>query len=205
MTEKNYQFWFVAIRHDEVVQYTKQLEKYLDPSASYIIAKETAVGVHRTTNGQHIHVAAELDLSTYNRFHKNIHVEQMRLRRKANADGGKQVGRVRNVRDELKMLSYTCKNENILYKNVELKQIQEYIEKSFPKAEDWDTQVMNYIKENMHNNDYDKIEDLIIDYYVQYSKKRSLTRHKIKSYITKYLMYETKWTEDIRQVLKWTI
>lgn len=202
--EKKYLFWFVAIHHNRVEEYIKHLKKYITPETSYIIAKEVAKGVHHSTNGEHIHIACEMELDTYNKFHRNIHVEQLKLRRKANEDGGKQVGRVHNVRDELKMLSYTVKSENIIYENIDLKTIQDYIENSYPKKEDWDTAIIDYIKLH-YRGDEILIEDLIIDYYVQNSKKRVLSRHKIKQLIVKFLMYEIEQTPDVRNKIKWVL
>lgn len=204
MEENNYLFWFVAIEHNRVAEYTNHLMKYLDPSAAYIIAKETARGVHHETKGQHLHIACELDVKTYNKFHKNIHVEQLKLRRKANEKGGKQVGRVHNVRDETKMLAYTVKNENIIYKNIDLKAIQHYIEESYPKKDDWDNDLIQYILLNVQDSqNLEQIEDAIIDFYQTNSKKKAnLTRVKVKQITLRYLMYEIKQTPDIRILIK---
>jgi hypothetical protein len=187
-----------------VFEYEKHLLKYLDPSGSYIIAKETARGVHHETKGEHLHIAAEMDVDTYNKMHKNIHVEQLKLRRKANDKGGKQVGRVHKVRDETKMLSYTVKNENIIYKNIDLKTIQEFIENSYPKKDDWDNDLIDYIKLNQINpRNLEEIEDHIIDFYIKNSKKKTnLTRIKVKQITLRFLMYETKMTVEIREAIK---
>jgi hypothetical protein len=197
-------FWFVALEHVRVEEYEKHLLKYMDASAQYIIAKETAKGVHHETKGEHIHIAAEMDVTTYNKMHKNIHVEQLKLRRKANEKGGKQVGRVHNVRDETRMLSYTVKNENIIYRNIDLKTIQAYIENSFPKKDEWDNDLIEYIKLNqICDRNLDEIEDHIIDYYIKNSKKKSnLTRVKIKQITLRYLMYEIKMTEEVKRTIK---
>jgi hypothetical protein len=205
---KSFLFWFVALEHDKVSEYIRHLEKYIDPSGAFIIAKETAKGVHHETKGQHIHIACELDVATYNKFHKNIHVEQLKLRRKAcPTKGGKQVGRVHNVRDEMKMLSYTCKNENITYKNIDLKTIQLYIENSYPKKEDWDNDIIDYvILHTVNPRNLEEIEDHIIDFYIKNSKKKAtLTRAKVKQIALRYLMYHCKMTPEVRQAIKYCL
>jgi hypothetical protein len=202
-----YLFWFVAITHDRVPEYIKHLDKYLDPSAALIVSKETARGVHHETKGQHIHIAADMSVETYNKFHKNIHVEQLKLRRKANEKGGKQCGRVHNVRDELKMLSYTVKNNNIIYKNIDLKTIQNYIEGSYPKKEDWDNDLIQYLILNVQDSlNLDTIDNLIISYYQSNSKKKAnLTRMKIKQITLRYLMYEIPQTDEVKQTIKFIL
>ncbi len=201
---KDYLFWFVAINHNRVAEYEKHLNKYLDPSSAYIIAKETAKGVHHETKGEHLHIACEMDVETYNKMHKNIHVEQLKLRRKAGTDGGKQVGRVHKVRDEMKMLSYTVKNENIIYKNIDLKTIQHYIENSYPKKDDWDNDLIQYIILNVQDSrNLDQVENIIIDFYQLNSKKKAnLTRIKVRQITLRYLMYEVKQTDEIRHLIK---
>ena len=211
-SKQSFLFWFVALEHDKVSEYIKHLKKYIDPSGAYIIAKETAKGVHHETKGQHIHIACELDVDTYNKFHKNIHVEQMKLRRKAcPVKGGKQVGRVHKVRDETKMLAYTVKNENIIYKNIDLKTIQLYIENSFPKKDDWDNDLIDYIILHTNENrginaNLEILEDHIIDFYIKNSKKKAtLTRAKVKQITLRYLMYHTKMTPEVRQAIKFCL
>lgn len=209
--KKNYLFWFVALSHSRVEEYEKHLLKYLDASASYIIAKETARGVHHETKGEHLHIAAEISVTDYNRLHVNIHVEQLKLRRKAcTTKGGKQVGRVHNVRDDLKMLSYTVKNNNIIYKNIDLKTIQSYIEESFPKKDDWDNDIIDFLIMNFNSkfskyelDPLEELEDLIIDFYIKNSKKKaSLTRAKVRQLSLRYLMYTSNQTTEVKQAIK---
>ena len=201
MTE--YLFWFVAIKHTEVEEYIKHLDKYLDPSASLIVAKEVATKVHKDTNGEHIHVAAQMDVKTYNKFHNNIHTEQMKLRKKAIKDGGgKQVGRVKDVRNDMRMLAYTVKDENIIYRNIDIKTIQEYIEVSFPKKEDWDNDLIQYIIMNQVNDlNQQELENHIIDFYIKSKTKPNLTRPKLKQTMLRYYMYHAKQIKEIRIII----
>lgn len=202
-----YLFWFVALEHSRQDEYIKHLDKYIDPSASLIVAKEVAKGVHHSTKGQHFHIAADMELETYNKFHRNIHVEQLKLRRKANEKGGKQVGRVKNVRDETKMLSYTVKSDNLYTRNMDLVKLQEYIELSYPKKDDWDNDLIEYLKLNVMNNlSLDDIENKIIDFYITNKKKKlNLTRSKIKQITLRYLMYEIPFNYEVRNQIKYIL
>lgn len=198
---KQYLFWFVAIQHTAVEQYIIDLEKYIDPSGAYLISKETAKGVHKETGGQHIHVAAEMDITTYNKFHDNIHKKKLKLLCKAKDGIGKQVGRTKDVRDQTKFLAYTCKDQNIIYKNIDLKTIQLYISESYPKTETWEEQIINYFKLHYvepdgwdfmaQGFDIEQLETLVIKFYIENSKTKAVpTRGYVKKLILRFLMYE---------------
>lgn len=204
-----YQFWFVAITHDKVDDYIRHLEKYVDPSSSYIVAKETAKGVHHETNGQHIHVAAQIDDTKYNLLHDNVHKKQLKLKCKAGGGVGKQVGRIKkNIRDETKFLSYTVKDKHIIYENIDLKTIQDYIEKSYPKDDPWEEQIINYFHKQyrepdgwtfiLQGLDTSQLEDLVIEFYIHKSKSKAVpSKHFIKKLILRYLMYEQPQVTNI--------
>lgn len=208
--EQTYTFWFACVRHDTVPAYLKKLEQYIDASASYVCGMETAKGVHHATNGEHIHMAAQIDAPTFKRFHLNYHVGQLKLKLKA-ADGiAKQYGEIKKekIRDQLKFLAYTVKDNNIIYKNIDLKTIQTYIDVSFPKTETWENDIIEWLKVTYdphalftpvlkHTNGVEywnettKIEHLIIQYYITNSKKKSIpVRNTIRRMVSRYLMYE---------------
>ncbi len=210
-------FWFVAIRHQDVPSYIKHLDKYIDPSAQLIIANETARGVHHQSQGEHIHVAARMGTDTYKLFHNNIHKTQMKLQCRAGGGVGKQVGRIKDVRDHTKFLAYTVKDqrdhpfhgEKLFFRNIDLKTIQEFIEISYPKKEQWDNDLIDYLKLNTKPTLYpnlDTIETLIINFYIANSKvKRTPTRPKLKAIMLRYLMYEVHMTPQVMMLIKQTL
>ncbi len=216
-------FWFVAIKHQDVPAYIKHLDKYIDPSAQLIIAKETARGVHHQSQGEHIHVAARMGTDTYKLFHNNIHKTQMKLQCRAGGGVGKQVGRIKDVRDSTKFLAYTVKDQDgfiysdkhkgssgyydkLYFRNIDLKTIQEYIEISYPKKEQWDNDLIDYIKLHTIEQTYpnlDEIENLMINFYISNSKvKRTPTRQKLKAVMLRYLMYEVHMTPQVMTLIK---
>ena len=217
--ETNFLFWFAAVKHSTVPEYKKKLEQYLDISAAYIIGMETAKGVHHATNGEHIHIAAQISKETYKKFHLNYHVGQLKLVMKTKDGIAKQNGLIKTVRNETRFLAYTCKDNNIIYRNIDLKTIQQYIEESFPKVETWENDIIEYLKltydatclsTELHdwhncqpdNHNKDKLaldcanctkdlEEIIVSYYIANSKKKSVpARTTIRKIVSRFLMYE---------------
>ena len=115
---------------------SKDLEGYLDPSAAYIVAKEVANdGKHKETQGEHFHIAAQMSDKQYDSFRNTILKKKYNLRGKATKGLPRQYGVVRDVRNETKFLAYTCKDKNIIFRNIDIKTIKQYISESFKKEE----------------------------------------------------------------------
>lgn len=130
-----YTFFMGAIRHNEIENVKNTLEKFIDASASYIIAMETAPTTHEETQGEHMHFAVEMDDKQYDAFRHTCFNNHYKLRGKAVAGKARQYGKIKQVKDETRFLSYTVKDKNIVYRNIDLKTISDYIEKSHPKVE----------------------------------------------------------------------
>jgi hypothetical protein len=141
-------FFFAQIAHKDEPSVRQELEKYITEDARYIIAKETAKQTHVETNGEHLHFAVDMTKKEYDAFRKTVLVSKFKLRGKVKNGLPKQYGTVHNVRDEMKMLSYTVKDNNIIYRNIDLKTIQEYIEKSYKKEDKktYQQDLMDYLK-----------------------------------------------------------
>lgn len=133
-------FFMAAAPHS--VAFHTDLEGYLDASAAYIVAKEVSKTSHKETNGEHFHVAADMSDKQYDSFRNTILKKKYNLRGKATKDKPRQYGIVKDVRDETKFLHYTVKSQNIIYRNIDLKTIQDYISKSYIKEEKKDFQQM---------------------------------------------------------------
>jgi len=183
-------------------QITTDLEKYLDSSASYIIALETCAA-HSETHGQPYHILADMNQQQYDKFRKTILVNKMHLSGQARNGIGRQYGRIKNIRDETKLMSYTLKNNNIIYKNIDLKTIQESYEKSYirSKSKDFVQGCMEFLLTIDHMNmqeglnpsvasiDYTSIEKSIVTYYSDETIGKPVSRSALKSLTTRYLMY----------------
>jgi hypothetical protein len=210
--EAPYTFWFVAIKHVNFDMYLKHLDKYLDTTAGLLISQEIATkGIHKETDGEHLHIAAQITPEKYKLLHLNVHTQQLKLVLKAKDGIGKQVGKISpdKVRDETAFMTYCCKDDKVYTRNMDLKIVQEYISNSFKKKENWEDDIINYIKATYHvyplctpyiddpreifnyHMETSKLEHLVISYYIENSKKKSIpTRMSIKRLVARYLMYE---------------
>lgn len=210
--EHPFLFWFVAIRFSNVNEYIKDLEKYLSPNPCYLIGKEIAPKVHTLTSGEHIHIACRMSVENYNKFHDNIHRKKMKLLLKASNGNGKQVGRIKTkIRDNTSIMSYTCKDKNLIYKNISLKQIQEYIDNSYPKGDSWETQLYDNIKFHFQPfidgspssyYDYKGIIRIILNFYQQNSKQMAVpSPHLVKKMILRFLLYECRALFQLEEII----
>lgn len=210
------------LSHDLVPEFQAQLEKYIVWDARYIIAKEVAKGAHKETNGEHIHVAVDMTKKEYDAFRNTVLVKKYNLRGKAEKDLPRQYGIVKNVRNEMKMLSYTVKSKNIIYRNIDLETIQDYIEKSFEKTDnkkDFQQDLMYYLRglsssyivdtprtqnklvngvmttTNVQEINFKGIQSDILRYWVLNASK-PLSRCQLQFYTNLYLQFHFPQFED---------
>lgn len=215
-------FFFAQIAHKHEPEVRELLEKYITEDARYIIAKETTTNAHKETNGEHLHFAVDMTKKEYDAFRNTVLVKKFKLRGKAQKDLPKQYGTVKNVRDEMKMLSYTVKDNNINYKNIDLKTIQEYIEKSYKKQDKktFQDDLMAYLKsfeysyltdspnnqKMMINGEQESISDIkeicfkriqadILEFWVQHASK-PLSRSQLQFYTNLYLQFHFSYFKE---------
>lgn len=190
-----------ALMHDQSCNFVNYLEKYIDPTAPYIIGLETAKDTHQDTSGQHFHVCVNMTDKQYDSFRNTILVKHYGLRGQARGGRPRQYGSVRNVRDHTKMLQYTVKDQNIIYKNYSLDTIQDLIQSSYhrPDKRDLHSDVIKYlmlyegevyppIYDLDHANiQYDSVEKLTITYLIKKTDKiptKSLVQTLVRSFLT---------------------
>ena len=196
--------FMIVAPHDLSSSIIEDLEKYLDPSASYIVAMEIAKDAHHETKGQHFHILAEMTKKNYDTFRKTILVNKMKLSGQARNGHPRQYGMVRNIRSDTKLMSYTLKHGNYITKNIDLKTIQEYYEKSYIKnsPKDFVQEIMEYLQTidhyisevhsmnaTGHCIDFQSIEKSIISFYVINQINKPVSKSTLKSLTTRYLMY----------------
>ena len=107
-------FFMVALAHSEIEDFKNNLLQYIDVSGRYLIGMETAPDSHSATGGQHLHIAADMDAKQYDSFRKTILVKKYKLQGQAKDGHARQYGIVRKVRDEMKMMSYSCKDKTFV-------------------------------------------------------------------------------------------
>lgn len=203
--------FFVVLEHSYKDEFVKDIESYLDDDAKYIIAMEVAKDKHIETKGQHFHFVGDMKDKQYDTFRKTILVKKYTRQGVARNGIGRQYGKIGKIRDETKLMQYTCKDNNIIYRKIDLKTIQDLISSSY-KKEDRQfplKELLEHLKANTpsyygelgwhhtlddHHVHYDKIEFDIIQFYLDNSTcEKILTRSQIKSITTKYLMYYTPY------------
>lgn len=203
-------FFFCAY-HCDISAHLLSLESYIDASASYICGLETSTDTHSEFEGQHIHICADMSEKQYDSFRKTYLVKKLKLSGQAQKGRARQYGKVRNLRDETRMLQYSVKDKNIYYRNYDLKTIQQLIHDSFKKTtkKDFITELMEHLQElNFYAEDPNGlfrleihlVEVAIIKYYIQNKIMKPLSKSQIKSLTTKYLMYYHKIAFDLEKL-----
>lgn len=212
----DYIFFMCAIRHSEIETLEKMLIKYIDASASYIIAMETAKDSHSETQGEHFHFAVQMDDKQYERFRHTVFTNHYKLRGRATDGKPRQYGKVKEIRDQTKFLAYTVKDQNIVYRNIDLKDIQDYIEVSYPRRDVYTFQasLMKHLVNNQINfaqlpgiQDHlaiDKIEIEILNYCMAHEKvlSRSFLKQMTSTYLQIHMPDRYKYLEDIYFYIK---
>lgn len=210
--------FFCALAHDQSSNLIKYIDSYIkDVSASYLITLETSEDSHIETQGQHFHICIQSSTFNYDTFRNSILVNKFKLSGRAVKNShGRQYGKIHNLRDETKLMQYCCKEKNIkniIYKNIDLKTIQELIEKSYPKKKQnvsiYEELMKHLAKVPTHNYSveyycyFGALEDATIDYYIDNNVGKSLSKNHMKSLITSFLMYHSKTKRHlIKQFIK---
>lgn len=203
-----------ALYHDQSANFVSYLEKYIDPISPYVIGLETSKDTHQDTSGQHYHICCNMTDKQYDSFRNAILVKHYGLRGQARDGKPRQYGSVRNIRDATKMLQYTVKDQNIIYKNFPLEKIQELIQASYhrPEKRDLHKEVTNFLMSHDHmiHQDlqdlahepvmYGECETLAITYLIQFTDKtptKSLIQSLVRSYLTHCArLYQTRQSID---------
>jgi len=188
--------FMAAIAHDQSANFVNYLEKYIDPMSPYVIGLETAKDSHQDTSGQHFHICCNMTDKQYDSFRNTILVNHYKLRGQARDGRPRQYGSVRNVRDKTKMLQYTVKDQNIIYKNFSLEHIQELIDSSYhrPSKRDIRKEILKYLHDRHHISQHDElcpwqytqIERSILVYLVKNTDKIPC-KHTMKSLATQFI------------------
>lgn len=92
-----------------------------------------------TTPYEHIHFLVEMNEKDYNAYAKRVFIKQYKLRGRALKDKPRQYGKVKEIKNMEKALSYTLKDQikygNHIYTNMETKIVMDYLAKSYKKEE----------------------------------------------------------------------
>lgn len=131
-------FFFMALALSNGDSLFEDLKKYCDQDGRVVLAGETAKGSHPETNGEHFHIAIDMNDNSYKAFYKTIIQTKYGLKGRATKNGtGRQYGLIKpdKVRDETKFLSYTVKSKNLRTQNISPEELKKYIDESFIKED----------------------------------------------------------------------
>lgn len=186
--------FMVALSHQEISTFENHLRDYIDASASYIIGMEVAKDSHQDTSGEHLHICVDMAEKQYDSFRKSILVNKYKLAGQAKLGRPRQYGRIRKLRDYTKILCYTVKDTNIVYRGYTLEAIQELIDKSYPRPEK--TDIAGEILRELGISDYmtddetgccpvsyfssRKLEEKIIEIYLRKKFDKIITKSFVK-------------------------
>lgn len=81
---------------------------------------------------EHFHFLVEMKEEDYTRYRKRVFIDKLKLKGQARDGKGRQYGKVKEIEDFEKMLSYTIKDEQFRT-NLEQEQIDNALDKSFKK------------------------------------------------------------------------
>jgi hypothetical protein len=121
-----------GVFHKEFDEIEKVVVSYLTDGQEYLMSKEFAPTGHKGTNGEHIHVAARIDLKQYNNINKTL-----KDRYGLNGDtknGTKTYGKIKaDIKDPRRLIAY-CMKDGDYSTNIKEEVIEELKKLSFPKG-----------------------------------------------------------------------
>jgi len=143
-----YHFGFADIEHEKINELIEMMNDY--NICKYIIAKEKVEGkkTHVATNGEHIHFVIYVDLKTFKNFKETLK-NKYKLSGK-NGKTGRYAGWIepKKVKSEHKFMSYTVKDNNIIWKGFEEEEIKELLDESFQKQDTLVDELMKKLKKH---------------------------------------------------------
>ena len=156
----------------------------------YLVSKEISKSSHKETDGQHVHVLAQMTKQSYESLNKNIK-DKFKLRGRPKDGNPKQYGKVKEIRDVDKMAAYILKDGNYVT-NIPQEIKEKLIEMSYQKEDDspsaestkkkksksWIREVADSIMEEYpnstwdctHPHDYTLLEKILFDKLGQSAK-----------------------------------
>ncbi len=132
------------IKHDQIEYITKYIDNRF---VEYIISMETA-----PTVGEHMHFLLKAeDQDSYHKLAQNVFKQKYKLRGRATKGACRQYGKVKNIEDIKKMMSYTVKDGNYIAKVDDMEVVEKAFQESYEKVDNLgklDKIMKEYIDEN---------------------------------------------------------
>lgn len=144
----DYHFGFADIEHKFKDNLIEMMSEY--DIKKYIIALEKVEGkkTHIETKGEHIHFVIYTDPKIFKRFKETL--KNKYLLSGKNGKTGRYAGWINKdkVKDEHKFMSYTVKDDNVVWKGFTDDEIQKLKEDSFQKQDTLIDELMKHLQAN---------------------------------------------------------
>jgi len=144
----DYHFGFADIEHKFKDNLIEMCDEY--GILKYIIALEKVEGkkTHVETKGEHVHFVIYTDPKIFKRFKETL--KNKYLLSGKNGKTGRYAGWINKekVKDEHKFMSYTVKDNNIVWKGFAEDEIQKLKDDSFQKQDTLIDELMKWLKDN---------------------------------------------------------
>lgn len=199
-------FWYVAIPHSKAQEYKNLLDNYIDESTPVLFGLETSTVSHQATQGQHIHCAATMDPNKFKLFTDAVHRKHFKLHGRAKDGKARQYGHVKDLRNETKMLQYTCKDKNVLAWHIDQALLDQWKEESYPKKDPLSRfkqiqKDLEKFEETMvwSSQDYGprQLEEQVILFHMLNPNGKALTAPQVKQAVNYYLQHSSYDTSCI--------
>lgn len=217
-TKAEWQGFFYAVRHSEIEFVKQKLFHHLSDESQYLISKEIAKNSHKETDGQHVHVVAQMTLAQYHKLNKNMK-DKYGLNGSP-SKGTKQYGKIANIKDIKKLLAY-CMKDGDYETNIQPEVIEELKLLSYPKEEGnekvkvekkcWTTEVIRSLElqypdkvwKPSHKVDFKIITDRMFDMLGKHGKSFDATMfNKMYTGIVNRLHTTLREEEDFRDKVR---
>ncbi len=169
--------WIACMAHIKH-EHSNYLTEYIAKRFSqYIIAMEISPVV-----GEHFHfLLYAKDNKSYSNFAQNVFKQKFALRGRATTDNPRQYGRVKNIKDIDRMIAYTVKDKNVIYKVDDEKMLKDAFARSFSKNKDkitiFNEKISHYVNnarqlqnDGFLSNRNDFVETIITTYWEVFEK-----------------------------------
>lgn len=185
-----YKFGYADIEHEKIDEVIAMLAEYkID---KYIVGLEQVDnGTHVATNGQHMHFVLHVEPKIYKNWYYTLK-NRYNLSGK-NGKTGRYIGFMNNkkVRDQERLMAYSCKDDNVRWKGFEDDEIKKLFEQSFQKEETVFQALMKHLETQRyeyidgHAIDITKIELEILTYHMESGIK--ICKSKLRNYALSYM------------------
>jgi hypothetical protein len=194
---EEYKAFYIALPHSNVDDIWLSLNKYTPDNKQIILAKEISKKSHQDISGEHFHVLVQWTEKIYEAYKKTILINKYKLTGKATKDGHRKYGKIKDIKNYEKLVSYTIKQNNYQSLNWEQEELDNHYGKSFIKEDKkaFIEELMEHLLEQRPRFidplgeiliKIIKLQSIILDYHIN-KQDKPLSRPKLEYYTNHYI------------------